>query len=109
MFRQFVFSLLVLVMPLGLALYLLFSWLNLDLMLAVYCWAALAPLISLAYLLAGGRVRVEVTDDEVVVSRPLDGETRFARKDFLFTSRVVAHSVNGIPTATERIPISTRT
>lgn len=105
MFRQFICSLFAAAGLTALASAGLF-WLGMQSVTPIYCIAALALLSCMVYVAVRGRVRVEITDEEVAIFRPLKMALRFPRSQFTFSSRVVSHSVNLIPVDTERILIA---
>lgn len=105
MFRQFVFLLFASAGLTALAIGGLF-WLGMESTTPAYAIACLSLLSCIGYVAIKGRVRVEVTDDEVVIARPCEENVRLSRARFAFSARVVSHSVNLIPTETERILIA---
>lgn len=104
MFRQLIVLLCAAAGLTGLALAGLFH-LGMESVAPAYGIAALVLAGCVFHVAVKGRVRVEITQEYVAVSRPFKEELRFSRNSAVFSSRVVSHSVNLIPVETERILI----
>lgn len=104
MLRQFVFLVFAAAGLIGLAMAGLFR-LGMESIIPIYIVAGLVLVWCVLHVAVKGRVRVEITDDDVIITRPRKEELRLSRKEAVFSSRVVSHSVNLIPTETERILI----